>query len=177
MQALAQAARGVATLHAAGYVHRNVKPANIMWLPRDSRWALHDFGCSARAGSTAPLSFSLAYAAPEVVRASTARPTPGEVLVVPPVDAWSLGVVAYEVLTGERALMVTRNSRERIIQALRGERPLPWETEGGAAADPRLGALHGPVLGLLARDPNHRMTADAFAEQCEKIATLPPLED
>lgn len=56
-------------LHAAGYVHRDLKPANVMWLPRENRWTVIDFGCCARVGDTAPLSFSLLYAAPEVIQA------------------------------------------------------------------------------------------------------------
>ena len=161
-------------MHDVGYVHRNVKPANIMWLPRDESWTLIDFGCTARAGAGAPLRFSLAYAAPEVVHASLARPPVTQMTVLPAVDAWSLGVVAYEVLTGNRVFMTQRHRRERVIEMLRGERPLPWETEGGAAADPRLGALHGPVLKLLSREPGQRSTVREFAEECERIATRQP---
>ena len=56
-------------LHDAGYVHRDLKPANVIRLPRENSWTVIDFGCAARTGSTAPLSFSLLYAAPEVVHA------------------------------------------------------------------------------------------------------------
>jgi serine/threonine protein kinase len=56
-------------LHELGYVHRDLKPGNVMWLPRQNRWTIIDFGCAARTGQEARLGFSLAYAPPEVIRA------------------------------------------------------------------------------------------------------------
>ncbi|NJR42330.1 MAG: phosphotransferase, partial [Akkermansiaceae bacterium] len=53
MQVLTHVAERLKDLHAAGYVHRDIKPGNIMWLPRKNRWTLIDFGCAARIGSKA----------------------------------------------------------------------------------------------------------------------------
>jgi serine/threonine protein kinase len=50
-------------------VHRDLKPGNVMWLPRENRWTVIDFGCAARTGEHARLGFSLTYAAPEVITA------------------------------------------------------------------------------------------------------------
>ena len=55
--------------HALGYVHCDLKPGNVMWLPRENRWTVIDFGCAARTGEEARLGFSIAYAAPEVISA------------------------------------------------------------------------------------------------------------
>lgn len=84
-------------LHAAGYVHRDLKPANVMWLPRANRWTVIDFGCVAPVMSQRKAALSVRYAAPEAVGAHRG----GRCMVVDEsLDAWSLGVLAYELLTG-----------------------------------------------------------------------------
>lgn len=110
LQVLSNVSKRLADMHAAGIVHRDLKPANVMWLPRENRWTVIDFGCVARVGDQAPLNFTLAYAAPEVIAACTA----GErtILAAPAVDAWSLGVMAFELLTGAPAFqLVTQGSQ------------------------------------------------------------------
>ena len=88
-------------MHEAGYAHRDVKPANVVWLPRDDSWHIIDFGCAARIGSRAPVTFSLTYAAPEVLAAAEINAELVEVF--PEVDVWAFGVMAFELLTGEPA--------------------------------------------------------------------------
>ena len=69
VQIIYHVAERVKELHALGLVHRDLKPGNVMWLPRQNRWTIIDFGCAARANAPAPVAYSLAYAAPEVVAA------------------------------------------------------------------------------------------------------------
>ena len=97
MQVLSHIAERLRDLHAAGYVHRDLKPGNIMWLPRKKRWTLIDFGCAACTGTHAPTGFSLYYAAPEALQAYVAGA--GGVQAEEALDAWSLGVLAIELFT------------------------------------------------------------------------------
>jgi serine/threonine protein kinase len=98
VQVLENISERLAEMHEAGYAHRDVKPANILWLPGENCWALIDFASAARIGGRVPLSFSLTYAAPEVVHAVELQAE--EVEVFPQVDVWAVGVMAFEILTG-----------------------------------------------------------------------------
>lgn len=105
MQILQHVSECLVDLHGAGYVHRDVKPANIMWLPSQNRWTLIDFGCTARIGEQARLSFSLLYAAPEVLRAYY-RSDMKTIEATAAVDAWSVGIIAMELFSAQPALQV-----------------------------------------------------------------------
>ena len=98
-------------LHAAGFVHGDLKLSNIMWLPRENRWTLIDFGCAARTAETVPLRYSLKYSPPEVVHAiQQRRPT---VVSTPAMDSWALGMIAVELLSS-RSAIVMMEGRERV---------------------------------------------------------------
>jgi serine/threonine protein kinase len=99
MQVILHLATRLEALHALGYVHRDLKPANVMWLPRQNRWTVIDFGCAARIGAAARIAFSVAYAAPEVICAL--RTGQATMIAHESLDVWSLGVMAFELLTGE----------------------------------------------------------------------------
>eukprot|EP00892_Ulva_mutabilis_P001147 jgi/Ulvmu1/11032/UM007_0212.1 len=166
---LANIAKRLEYLHSHGFVHRDLKPSNVMWLPRENRWTVIDFGCAARIGRPASISFSLRYAAPEVIEALTLGAR--EMTPHPSLDSWSLGVLAFELLTGAPAFDLLQEGPAEVAAQLRGARELPWE--GGRAIDggymSTLRAMRHPVLRLLHRDAGGRLSLEAFCNMCDDI--------
>ena len=50
VQALNLITEKLAKLHASGWVHRDLKPGNVLRLPSHHSWTLMDFGCAAEQG-------------------------------------------------------------------------------------------------------------------------------
>lgn len=103
-QISSQVLEGLGYMHENGFVHRDLKPKNIMVVSKTPEWfvKISDFGVSKRRLPDATLQYtskwlSVNYAAPEQlglgVDASTAQKSPFAM------DIWSLGAVAYRVLT------------------------------------------------------------------------------
>eukprot|EP00892_Ulva_mutabilis_P004372 jgi/Ulvmu1/2306/UM013_0154.1 len=164
---LAHVADRVRQLHAAGYVHRDLKPGNVMWLPRTNRWIIIDFGSVAAVGTTARLSYTLAYAAPEVLRARLAGAATIEVHEA--LDVWALGVMAFELFTGEPAFQMY-NGADAVMREITGGEPLPWEAGRISANDKRrVGIFYGTLLTLLARDASERPSMSGVCSACNRL--------
>ncbi|HET7696714.1 MAG TPA: serine/threonine-protein kinase [Vicinamibacterales bacterium] len=88
-----QTCAGLAAAHDRGVVHRDLKPANIM-LDGSGRIRITDFGLAGATGETLRAG-TPAYMAPEQLAG-------GEV--TPRSDIYALGLVLYELFTGQRAL-------------------------------------------------------------------------
>ncbi|MCB9828279.1 MAG: protein kinase [Planctomycetes bacterium] len=87
-----QAALGLAAIHEAGIVHRDVKPDNLM-IDDAQRVRVMDLGVAAVAGDETSGGFvgSLRYAAPEQIEGHAVGPT---------ADLYALGVTLYELAAG-----------------------------------------------------------------------------
>ena len=92
-----QVTSGLAEAHAAGIVHRDVKPANIM-LTAGGLVKLVDFGIAKLTGVTGPTEDgttmgTVSYLSPEQVKGDDADEQS---------DIWAVGVLMYQLLTGQR---------------------------------------------------------------------------
>jgi serine/threonine protein kinase len=96
---LAQICDGLVALHRAGWVHGDLKPANVL-LMRDGSVRLADFGMAAEMEGThayAPVFATPDYTPPELLWAEVDE---RGARVRPSVDVWAFGVLAHVLLTG-----------------------------------------------------------------------------
>jgi len=161
----ADVATALAHAHAAGIVHRDVKPANVM-LTRNGHVKVTDFGIAAplegSTGLTATGSVmgTSRYIAPE--QAAGERATPAS-------DVYSLGVVLYEALAGEP--MFVRDSPVATALAHMHDEPRPVRE----ARPETPSALAGAVHSALAKDPAERPTAAALASDLQARGGMAPV--
>jgi serine/threonine protein kinase len=154
----AAVAGALAAAHAAGVVHRDIKPGNVMLCEGGVK--LLDFGISATAGEpddddTGATFGTPAYAAPERLDGKPAEPA---------TDLYGLGVLLFEMVAGEPPYSVD-TWEELAVARQSGPTPLP---EG----------LPEPLTGLIRRclddDADRRPSA---AEAWKVLAELAPAED
>lgn len=122
---LAQVCEGLHHLHHAGWVHGDLKPANVL-LMEDGSVRLADFNLAAEMSGThayAPAFGTLDYTPPELVwseigdRGRTIRPS---------TDVWAFGVLVHLVLTGSLPLPggTAAARRDAAVRYARGDEPL-----------------------------------------------------
>ena len=152
-----QVAAALDAAHAAGVIHCDVKPANVI-VDREGLAKLTDFGIAraARDRDEQELLGTARYIAPERVEGGpvTAR-----------TDVYGLGLVAYELLTG-RPAFDGATSEELVRERLIG--PPPSLRLARVGIDDRLDAIVGRALATL---PDRRYaSAGAFARAFSDVA-------
>ncbi|GAA3055276.1 hypothetical protein GCM10020000_41940 [Streptomyces olivoverticillatus] len=145
--------------HRVGVLHRDVKPGNVL-LEHGGRVVLTDFGIASMEASgdeamtkltqSGQLVGSLDYLPPE--RAQGREPGPAS-------DIWSLGMTLYAAVEGTSPFR--RTSVWSTLSAIITE-PLP--------APRRSGPLTPVLQALMAKEPEHRPTADQARAMLEQVA-------
>jgi serine/threonine-protein kinase len=168
VQLVLPASEGLSVVHRAGLVHRDIKPDNLMLTPAH-RVVLMDFGLvlpEFDVNGTQRVAGSPPYMAPEALL-NTAAAGSGHL-----VDIFGLGVVAYELLTGDRPY-AGRTLREVIAAHERGQ-PAPLAE---LRPDSPL-ALCQVVHEMLSPNPQIRIqSAEAVAWQLRAIRGDRPRTD
>ena len=165
----AQAARGLAAAHAAGLVHRDVKPANLL-LGGDGRVRVADFGLAVRSSTPSPLApteMPSLGASSQITAAGHIAGTPAYMApeqraglaAEGPADQFALCVALGEGIAGRRP--PTAPEREALRAFIAERRTI----------DGDLDELCGVLARGLALDPEERFPSmTALAEALETIA-------
>ena len=162
---LIEAMTGVSEAHERGFVHRDLKPSNLFVVKKRGkrdRVKVLDFGISKNGLDGAPQITttgvtlgSPAYMSPEQVKNTKSVDVRA--------DVWSLGVIAYELMTG--TLPFPGDTTGAVLAAVLSEDPVPPQTVN-PNIPPELGDV---VMKCLRRTPSER-----FATVNDLSAALAP---
>ncbi|GAA4162570.1 hypothetical protein GCM10022286_21640 [Gryllotalpicola daejeonensis] len=144
---VAQTASALQAAHAAGLVHRDIKPGNLLITP-EGRVKITDFGI-ARVADQVPLTATgqvmgtVQYLSPEQASGHPASPA---------TDIYSLGIVAYECVAGRRPF--TGESQVAIAMAQINEAPPELPT---TVPEP----VRNLIMASIAKNPSDRPASAA----------------
>ncbi|MDT7581367.1 MAG: eukaryotic-like serine/threonine-protein kinase [Pseudonocardiales bacterium] len=150
-----QVADGLAAAHAAGVVHRDVKPGNVL-IADDGRVKLTDFGVSRAVDDvqltrTGLIAGTPAFLSPEVARGQV--PTAAS-------DIFALGATLYASVEGHPPFGLDDNAYA-LLHKVATESPEPPQ---------HAGALTALIMRLLSDDPDQRPTAEQARDTLAAVA-------
>jgi serine/threonine protein kinase len=167
---IGQACAGIGYAHRAGLVHCDIKPHNMLITP-DSRLKVVDFGIARALASIQPEEKNdVVWGSPQYFSPEQAGGNPPS----PASDVYSLGVVMYEMLTGE--LPFSASSPEELAR-LHRELPPPSPSQLNRDIPP---ALEQIIIKVLSKESSARYrTADqlgrvlvSFSQQSGSVEKL-----
>jgi hypothetical protein len=146
--------------HRQGIVHRDVKPGNVL-LGADGRVVLTDFGIASTTGDSSITSTGLLLGSPSYIAPERAKgESPG-----PASDLWSLGATLFTAVEG-RPPFDGGEPLLTVTAVVTGEH-VPYV---------HAGPLEPVLEGLLAREPDTRMSAQEARRELEAVGgSAPPL--
>jgi eukaryotic-like serine/threonine-protein kinase len=187
---LSKVLNAVAYLHRQLIVHRDIKPSNVL-VDASGEPFLLDFGIAKPLPSVASMVpaegetalenriFSLAHAAPEQLRGAAVGIAS---------DIYALGVLAYELLSGQPPFVLTglafAEAEREILQRLPPtlssrvlkESTAPDQSDSRAWSRALGGDLDNIILHALKKEPGERYpTVEAFAEDLRRVIDSEPI--